>query len=123
MGRFEYPRRGVGLMPEYDSIDGSPAQGTGNGGCASWRRSSREDTGNRVCGSSRDTRASPVWRGVDSLRSGCSMRVSVDPCIAPVTALYGSGHWKQGVSGAQSTALRSRVLVGTWSGNAGGESA
>ena len=94
-------------MPEYDSIDGSPAQGTGNG----------------VCGSCRDTRASPVWRGVDLLRGGWSMRVSVDSCIAPVTALYGSGHWKQGVSGPQSARLRSRVLVGSWSGNAGGESA
>lgn len=120
MGRFESPRCRAASMPEYDGIDGSPARGTGNGVCASWCKCSCEDTGNGVCGR-RDRRPVSLRRDTVSLRGGWSMRIPFTPYIAPVTVLYGSGHWKQGVSGLQSAVLRSRALVGVWSGNVGGE--
>lgn len=134
MGRFESPRCRAVSMPECDSMDGSTARGTGNGVCdcrcedtgngvcASWCGCSCEDTGNRVCSSSRDRRASPLWRGVIPLRDGWMTRASTSPSVWAVAALYGSWHWKQGVSGPRSVALRSRMLLGVWSGNVGGDS-
>lgn len=122
MRRFESLRRRVVSMPEYDGIDGSPARGTGNGVCASWCRCSCEDTGNGVC-SCRDRGAASLLRDAVPLRDWRTIGVPVDPCIAPVAALYGSWHWKQGVSGPQFVALQSQRLLGIWSGNAGGESA
>lgn len=118
MEPFESPRCRAASMPECGGIDVSPADGTGNGVCCRCG----EDTGNGVCGR-RDRGAASLRRDAVSLRDGWTMRVLVDPCIAPAAALYGSWHWKQGVSGLQSAVLRSRALVGIWSGNAGGESA
>ena len=135
MGRFESGRCDSGSVPKFDSMDGFTVQGTGNGVgiswserscedtgngvCTSWSERSCEDTGNRVCGSSRDMRVSSLWRGVVSLRDWWATRVSVVLGIEAVAALYGSGHWKSGVSESQSVALRSRVLLGIWSGNEG----
>jgi len=119
MGRFESGRCDSGSVPKFDSMDGFTVQGTGNGVGISWSERSCEDTGNRVCGSSRDIRASSLWRGAVSLRSWWVTRVSVDLGIEAVAALYGPGHWKPGVSESQSVTLRSRVLLGIWSGNEG----
>ena len=123
MGRFVAARRGSGEVPEFDGVSVSAARGTGNEGCASWCRCSREDTGNRGCGSGRDRWVSPSWRGVVSLRDRWVACVSAAPGIEVVAALYGSWHWKQGVSGVRSVACRSRMLRENWSGNIGGESA
>lgn len=119
MGRFESGRSDSGSVPKFDSMDGFTVQGTGNGVCTSWSECSCEDTGNRVCSSSRDIRVSSLWRGAVSLRGGWAIRIPTVPCIAPVAALYGSWHWNPGVSESQSVALRSRVLLGIWSGNEG----
>jgi len=133
MERFESHRRGAVSMPECDSMDGSAARGTGNGVCdcccedtgngvcASWCGCSCEDTGNGVCGR-RDRGAASLQRDAVSLRGRWTIRVPVATCIAPAAALYVPWHWKQGVSGLRSVALRSRGLLGVWSGNVGGES-
>jgi hypothetical protein len=118
MERFESPRCRAASIPEYDSMDGSTARGTGNGVCDC----RCEDTGNGVCGR-RDRRAVSLRRDVVSLRGEWTICAPVATSIAPVEALYGSWHWKQGVSGPQSVALQSRGLLGIWSGNVGGESA
>ena len=136
MGRFVAARLGSGLVPEFDGVSVSAdwstgnrvcgcrcGENTGNEVCASSCDGLCEDTGNRGCGSSRDRRFLPSRRGVVSLRDWWVTCVPAAPSIGAVEALYGSWHWKQGVSGVRSVACRARMFRENWSGNVGGESA
>jgi hypothetical protein len=95
---------------------------TGNGVCALSCECGREDTGNGVCGRREEWTESPRTHAV-SLRDWWLRSVPIGLGIEAVAALYHWWHWKQGVSGLLSVALQSRMLLGVWSGNVGGESA
>lgn len=122
MGHIASARLRFGSEPKFDGVSVSAARGTGNRVCASSYECHWEDTGNGVCGSSRGRLVSSLWRVVVSLRDWWVTSVSAAPGIGAVETLYGSWHWKQGVSVVKPVARQFRMLRGNWSGNEGGES-